>query len=82
MRFRRGARLDTGQVSDRRGSGGMPGGGMMIGGGGGIVGLIVALLFAFGGLGGGSGSNFAVQGADNSDLEATCKTGADANARR
>lgn len=58
----------------------MPGG-MLLGGGGGIVGLIVALLVAFGGLGGGSGSNFAVQGANNSDLESTCKTGADANAR-
>jgi len=81
MRFRRGARLDTGEVSDRRGSGGMPSG-MMLGGGGGIVGLIVAVVFVLSGLGGGSGNNFAVsEPGNNTDLEATCKTGADANAR-
>jgi len=82
MRFRRGARLDTGEVSDRRGAGGLPGG-MMLGGGGGIIGLIIAVVFALGGFGGGGTSNaFDVRGAgSNADLENTCKTGADANQR-
>lgn len=80
MRFRRGARLDTGEVSDRRGSGGLPSG-MMLGGGGGIVGLIIALVVAFGGFSGGSGNGFAVSSPGNADLESTCKTGADANRR-
>jgi predicted metalloprotease len=80
MRFRRGARLDTGEISDRRGAGGLPGG-MVLGGGGGIVGLIIALVVILSG-GGGSGTNFDVRGAaDNTDLQSTCKTGADANQR-
>ena len=82
MRFRRGARLDTGEISDRRGMGSLPGG-MMLGGGGGIVGLIIALVFALGGFNGGGGTadNFDVRGAGNTDLQSTCKTGADANQR-
>ena len=43
------------EVSDRRGSGGLPSG-MMLGGGGGIVGLIIVLVVVFGGFGGGSGN--------------------------
>ena len=58
MRFRRGARLDTGQVRDVRGRS-LGGGGLALGGGGlGLVGLVVYLLFALlsggGGLGGSS----------------------------
>jgi hypothetical protein len=56
MRFRRGARLDTGQVTDARGSG-MGTGGMAVGGGGiGAVALVVYLLYTlFAGTSGGLG---------------------------
>src|SRR5437762_2460084 len=49
MRFRPNARLDPGQVVDRRGQGGMslPGGGLAVGGGGlGLVGLVIYLIVA------------------------------------
>ena len=88
MRFRRGARLRTGQVSDRRGASfGMPGSfgpGMAIGGGGGIVGLIVVVILLLGGLNGGgsSGSGIGLQGAGGGDPVANCETGADANQRQ
>ncbi|MGQ0679324.1 MAG: KPN_02809 family neutral zinc metallopeptidase [Actinomycetota bacterium] len=78
MRFRRGAALDTSQVTDRRGMGA---GGLTIGGGGliGIIFLVVQLL----------GGNVSVPelnlgtGADGSgqDLSAECRTGEDANQR-
>jgi predicted metalloprotease len=84
MRFRRGASLDTGQIEDRRGMGGR---GLAVGGGG--AGLLVVLLIALLGgnpFGGGSGSDpFSLgtgapsQQADNTDLSASCRTGADAN---
>jgi predicted metalloprotease len=47
MRFNEKAQLDTSQVDDRRGSGGMrPGGAVMVGGGGlGLLILIVGLIF-------------------------------------
>lgn len=93
MKFNRGARLDTSQVSDRRR---MPGGKAgAIGGGAGIVGIIVAVVVALSGggeggggnalgglleqLGAGSGSGNAV--ADNSQLDESCKTGTDAGAK-
>ncbi|HEX2053220.1 MAG TPA: neutral zinc metallopeptidase [Actinomycetota bacterium] len=79
MRFRSGARLDTSQVSDRRGMGGP--GGLAVGGGGiiGVIFLLVQLLGGGGGelglpAGGGIGSL-------NEDLSAECQTGEDANQR-
>src|SRR5512133_50293 len=88
MRFRKGARLDPGQVVDRRGMGGgsFPGGGMVLGGGGlGIVGLVVYLLIAAlapsGGLGGGLGNlngETVQQGQSASD----CHTAQQANTRQ
>jgi predicted metalloprotease len=81
MRFRKGARLDTSQVSDRRGarSPGLP---MAIGGGGGIIGIIVVLLLAFTGGGDGTGGlQLGTGEAAENDLSATCQTGDDANQR-
>ena len=81
MTFRKGARLDPGQVTDRRGVGGR--GGVAIGGG---VGLVALLIFA---LLGGDPAVFteildpgAGAGAPNSSaLAAECETGEDANTR-
>lgn len=89
MRFRRGARLNTSQVRDRRGAGGAGGLGgipMAIGGGGGIVGVIVllVLVFASGGLDGlgGGGSSLSGGAGVDSDLAEECQTGDDANRRQ
>jgi predicted metalloprotease len=87
MRFRRRARLDTGQVQDRRGQssgiGGLPIPGGMALGGGGLVGVIVlvAVLLLSGGveLGGNSGADFSLGGNDASELSSECQTGSDAN---
>jgi predicted metalloprotease len=80
MRFRRGARLDPGQVSDRRGGGGLalPRGGMVAGGGG-LIGVIVTLVLLF--ASGGGGGNPLALGGDQAerDLSNQCQTGADAN---
>jgi predicted metalloprotease len=86
MRFRPGARLDTGQVQDQRGMRG--GRGVALGGGAGtiLVVLVLALLgvdvpgggtdpISIGTGAGGSGD------APASQLSATCKTGSDANQR-
>jgi uncharacterized protein len=92
MRFRENARLDTSGVQDRRGGGGRGGGrGLAVGGGGlGLVGLVVVVLVqVLGGGGGGGGTSSALSGvlgglgsgqtADNTALEESCQTGADAN---
>ena len=74
MRFRRGAELDTSQVSDRRGMG------PLAVGGGGIVGLIVLVISLLGG-GGGSGIPTLPLNEPGADLSAECRTGEDANQR-
>src|SRR5512144_1330452 len=79
MRFRRGARLETGDVAERRGAGMSFGPGVALGGGGGIVGLVVAPVLVFSGLNGGGTNGFDFGGSDNADLARTCRTGAYAN---
>jgi predicted metalloprotease len=88
MRFRRGAQLDTGQVTDVRGRR-VGGGGLALGGGAGlgIAGVVIYLLFALLGGGGGLGQlgqldNEAVgQGQPPTDIAQECRTGEDANTR-
>ncbi|CAN5603829.1 neutral zinc metallopeptidase [soil metagenome] len=76
MRFRRGARLDSSQVSDRRSARAGP----MAVGGGGIIGIVVLVLTLLGG-GGGGGATGLELGEPGSDLSAECRTGEDANQR-
>ena len=73
MRFRRGARLDASQVSDRRRAG-TP---VAIGAGGGLIGLVFLLVQL---LGGGEGSTGLALGGDEpaTDLSVECQTGEDA----
>ena len=89
MRFRRGARLDTGQVTDVRGRRLGGGGGLAVGGGGvGLGVLVVYLLITL--LTGGEGlgqlaplEDQAVgQGDTPSEVSQECQTGADANERQ
>lgn len=86
MRFRPGARLDTGQIQDRRGArGGVGGRGMAVGGGAaGLVVIVVLALLGFDVTGGGGTDPMAIGnggagGADNTELSSECRTGADAN---
>jgi len=83
VRFNPGSQLDTSQIDDERGSGGVfssiPGGGLTVGGGGGIIGLVIALIVMFAGGGGGSSFNGATNGETATSLSAECRTGADAN---
>ena len=73
MRFRRGARLDASQVSDRRRPGGAP---MAIGAGGGLIGLVFLLVQV---LAGGGGGGLALGGEEPAtDLSTQCRTGEDA----
>jgi uncharacterized protein len=83
MSFDEGAGLDTSQVEDARGSGGLPGGGIAIGGGAGVLLLILGLIFGFNpaDLGGGGGGAPSDPG-DNTAISEACKTGADANKRQ
>src|SRR5215216_2616885 len=87
MRFRRGARLDTGQVTDVRGR--RMGGGLALGGGGiGIVALVIYVAIAL--LGGESGLGQLApledqrvgQGDTPSEVSSECQTGEDANTRQ
>jgi predicted metalloprotease len=89
MPFRRGARLDTSQIDDRRGArGGLGGRGMAIGGGGGL-GLVVLVLAVLLGVPiGGNGSDplsgledQTVAGGAPSSIKQDCQSGADANTR-
>jgi predicted metalloprotease len=87
MRFRRGATLDTDQVTDVRGRRATPGGLALGGGGLGIVGAIIFLAIYL--LGGGNGlgqlgqlDNQAIgQGDTPSTIDQDCRTGEDANTR-
>ena len=73
MRFRRGARLDPSQVSDRRRAGAP----VAIGAGGGLIGLVFLLVQVL--AGGGGSSGLALGGEEPAtDLSAECQTGADA----
>jgi predicted metalloprotease len=89
VRFRRGARLDTGQVTDVRGRR-VGGGGLAVGGGGiGLAALVVYLLISV--LGGGDGGlgqltpldqQAVGQGDTPSEISEECRTGEDANERQ
>jgi predicted metalloprotease len=88
MRFRRGARLDPGQVTDVRGRR-MGSGGLVAGGGGiGLAALVIYLAIAL--LGGGEGLGQLApledervgQGDTPSEVSQECRTGEDANERQ
>jgi len=88
VRFRRDAPLDPGQVTDVRGRGFGPGG-LAVGGGGlGAIGVIIYLLVAL--LGGGGGLNDQLTPLDGTqvgrgdtpaEVSTECRTGQDANER-
>jgi predicted metalloprotease len=87
LRFRRGARLDPGQVTDVRGRG-RGRGGIAVGGGGlGLAGLVIYLLISLLSGGGGLGQlepldgSRVGQGQTPAELSQNCKTGQDANER-
>jgi predicted metalloprotease len=90
MRFRRGARLDTSQVEDVRGSRRPGTGGLAVGGGGiGVAALVVYLLInVLAGGGGGLGSLGSLEGEQistgpgSAELRQNCQTGEDANERQ
>ncbi len=74
MRFRKGAQLDTSQVSDRRGRGGVAAGG------GGLIGIIVLVITLLNGGGGAGTEGLQLGGGEpGADLSAACTTGEDAN---
>jgi uncharacterized protein len=87
MRFRKGAKLDPGQVTDVRGRGG--GRGLAVGGGGvGLGVLVIYVLFSLLTGGGGLGQLAPLedqqvgQGDDPGVVAEECRTGADANERQ
>jgi predicted metalloprotease len=95
MQYDDNAPIDTSQVTDARGGGGgaLGGRGLAVGGGGlGVVGVVIYLIVSL--VGGGGSSTTAItnvlgqlgqQGqaatADNTQVSAECKTGADANTK-
>ena len=88
VRFRNNARLDPGQVMDRRGRGGLPGGGLAVGGGGlsvvaVVLYLVISALSNGGGLSGPLGNldGSSVSQAPPGRILSGCRTGADANRR-
>ena len=89
MRFRRGARLDTDQVSDVRGRSTPGAGGLAVGGGGlGVAALVIYLIVSALAGGGGLGSLGSLEGQQistgpgNQELRENCQTGQDANERQ
>ena len=89
MKFRRGSRLDTGQVTDLRGRRMGGRGGLALGGGGlGGGAILVLLLFMFLGGGGGLGQLAPLEGQQvgegdtPSQVSEECRTGQDANERQ
>ena len=87
MRFRKGAKLDPGQVTDVRGRGG--GRGLAVGGGGiGVGVLVIYVLFSLLTGGGGLGQLAPLedqqvgQGDDPGVVSEECRTGVDANERQ
>src|SRR5215204_2175951 len=78
MRFRPGARLNAGQVQDRRGGGGR---GVALGGGVGTVVVVIVLALLGVNVPGGTDALSLDSGAPAGDLSKTCRTGADANQR-
>ena len=83
MRFRPNARLDAGQVQDRRGVGSR---GIAVGGGAGTLLVIIVLSLLGVNVGGGGADPFSIGSGDPSsapagDLSQTCRTGSDANQR-
>jgi uncharacterized protein len=88
MRFRRGARIDPGQVTDLRGRS-VGRGGLAVGGGGlGLAGLVIYLLVSLLSGGGGLGQLAPLddtrvgQGDTPADISSECRTGEDANQRQ
>jgi predicted metalloprotease len=84
MRFRRDARLDTGQVQDQRGARG--GRGIAVGGGAGAILVVVVLALLGVDVGGGGSDPYSLgtggaSTAPASELSSTCRTGSDANQR-
>ncbi len=88
MRFRRNAKLDTGQVTDVRGR--RMGGGLAVGGGGlGVAGLVIYLLITLLSSEGGLGGQLAPlddrsvgRGDTPTEISQECRTGEDANRRQ
>ncbi|MBO2453628.1 neutral zinc metallopeptidase [Actinomadura barringtoniae] len=82
MDFRDDAELDSSQVEDARGRGGIPKTGVAIGGGAvGLLALIVGMFFGIDltGNGGPTPQRTAQQAGSGSDLAAQCRTGRDAD---